>query len=460
MFFKTLLNCVIVLAVTLCNIEKCSSERYNQRLPDGSVAKPSPIIIGGEKKINVKNVTFSDKNDMLINHKYDKSQNNREFPSSARHKRNSDNPYHGIDIDIESLAASGVQENFECILSRSEFYLSWWVNEDGSLKLPASIRDGSSMGFVDLSFKYQSEALIFEHVSQLQTDNPNDVITFMSMASNELKRLPIETLEMVSITLQYLSLANNDLNRMFDLSEPLGKLSDRIISCKLVHELLFLEFWEEFPWLKSLKELDLRNCSLTVLEPHFFEKLLGLEKLFLSHNMLSEVTAQTFINLKSLKHLDLSYQEVLPSIGMAYGVVDPFSKLFTGLYLEDSVFSELESLIFLDLSHTKLKQESVRALQLRNKIEQLSLCYTDLPMIAPEMFVNTNLKVLDLSGNPGLASSMNWTWFSGLEKTLEIFVFENSNIKNIEPLSNLQKLRMLSLGLFMTFIKLNICKNI
>ena len=176
--------------------------------------------------------------------------------------------------------------------------------------------------------------------------------------------------------------------------------------------------------------------------------------------MLSEVSAQTFINLKSLKHLDLSYQEVLPSIGMAYGVVDPFSKLFTGLYLEDSVFSELESLIFLDLSHTKLKQESVRALQLRNKIEQLSLCYTDLPMIAPEMFVNTNLKVLDLSGNPGLASSMNWTWFSGLEKTLEIFVFENSNIKNIEPLSNLQKLRMLSLGLFMTFIKLNICKNI
>ena len=270
MFFKTLLNCVIVLALTLCNIEKCSSERYNQRLPDGSVAKPSPIIIGGEKKINVKNVTFSDKNDMLINHKYDKSQNNREFPSSARHKRNSDNPYHGIDIDIESLAASGVQENFECILSRSEFYLSWWVNEDGSLKLPASIRDGSSMGFVDLSFKYQSEALIFEHVSQLQTDNPNDVITFMSMASNELKRLPIETLEMVSITLQYLSLANNDLNRMFDLSEPLGKLSDRIISCKLVHELLSFRVLGRISVAEKLKGIGLEKLQSDSFGTTFF----------------------------------------------------------------------------------------------------------------------------------------------------------------------------------------------
>lgn len=192
----------------------------------------------------------------------------------------------------------------------------------------------------------------------------------------------------------------------------------------------------------------MRNCSLTTLEPHLFENLLNLEKLFLSHNMLGEISSSAFAGLIKLKHLDLSYQEVVQPFYFGYSQVDPFSTLFSGLFLEDSVFSQLKSLTFLDLSHTKLKQESVRALQLRNRIEQLSLCYTDLPMIAPEMFLNTNLKVLDLSGNPGLAPNMNWTWFSGLEQTLEIFVFENSNIKNLAALRNLQKLRMISLGMW------------
>lgn len=212
-------------------------------------------------------------------------------------------------------------------------------------------------------------------------------------------------------------------------------------------------FWADFPWLKSLKELDLRNCSLTTLEPHFFENLENLEKLFLSHNMLTEITSSSFASLGNLKHLDLSYQEIIQPVSAVYSrvSVDPFSKLFTGLFLEESVFSELVSLTFLDLSHTKLKLESIRALQLRSKIEQLSLCYTDIPMIAPEMFLNTNMKVLDLSGNRGLATNLNSTWFKGLEETLEIFVFENSNINDLAPLRNLEKLRMLSLGTLIVF---------
>lgn len=213
-----------------------------------------------------------------------------------------------------------------------------------------------------------------------------------------------------------------------------------------MNEFSIPEFWDEFPWLRSLKELDLRNCSLTTIEPHLFEQLLGLEKLFLSHNKLVEIYGSAFEHLRNLKHLDLSYQEIMKPFGYGYGNLDPFLPLFTGLYLEEDVFTGLTSLLFLDLSHTKLKPESVRALQLRNKVEQLSLCYTDLPMIAPEMFLNTNLKVLDLSGNPSLASNMNWTWFSGLENTLEILVFQNSNIKRLSPFNNLQKLRMLNLG--------------
>jgi hypothetical protein len=35
------------------------------------------------------------------------------------------------------------------------------------------------------------------------------------------------------------------------------------------------------------------------------------------------------------------------------------------------------------------------------KVQQLSLCYTSLPVIGSKMFSMTNLKVLDISGNPG-----------------------------------------------------------
>lgn len=169
--------------------------------------------------------------------------------------------------------------------------------------------------------------------------------------------------------------------------------------------------------------------------------------------MLEYISDSTFAYLTNLKHLDLSYQEIVQPFYLGFNQMDPFSKLFTGLFLEEHVFDELSSLTFLDLSQTKLKQESVRALQLQNKVEQLSLCYTDLPMIAPGMFLNTKLKVLDLSGNPGLASNMNWTWFRGLEDSLEIFVFEHSNIKNLEPLRNLRKLRMISLGMSVVVCK-------
>lgn len=198
--------------------------------------------------------------------------------------------------------------------------------------------------------------------------------------------------------------------------------------------------------MQSLKELDLRNCSMTSLDYDLFDNFPNLEKLFLSHNSYKSITAKTFSNLSRLSHLDLSYNEIHPSF-IPYSGADPFAFYLEGLMLDESVFAALPNLIFLDLSHTKLRQESVRALAaLREKVEQISLCYTEIPLIVPRMFNNTNIKVIDLSGNPSLLPNLASSWFEGLEQKLEILIFQNSNIKNLSPLKNLKKLRMLDLG--------------
>lgn len=123
--------------------------------------------------------------------------------------------------------------------------------------------------------------------------------------------------------------------------------------------------------MKSLKELDLRNCSLADLDEDVFSNLPNLEKLFLSHNYLSNISSKTFSNLTHLSHLDLSYNS---KMGITAYNADPFSFYLNGLLLNDAVFAGLNNLLFLDLSHTKLRQESVRALSsLGRKVEQLSL---------------------------------------------------------------------------------------
>lgn len=210
---------------------------------------------------------------------------------------------------------------------------------------------------------------------------------------------------------------------------------------------MIAESWTEFPFMSNLRELDLRNCSISYLEHDVFDNLPSLEKLFLSHNKILNITSDTFTSLGRLNHLDLSYNQ--QELFSPYGISDPFEIYLSGMLLGEDLFQNLPHLIFLDLSHTKLKQESLRALQwLPKRMEQLSLCFTDIPLIMPGMFSSTNLKVLDLSGNTGLISGLSHTWFSGLEDKLEILIFGKTNLKHISAMRNLRALKMLDLSEF------------
>lgn len=168
MFIKSVLKCVIVIILIQIKCLKCNAQTsVNQTPSRGLETNASLITASGGGQISVKNVTSSDKKSSA-----DKKQNNREFPPSTRRKKNSDNDYYDSEI---SAASSDAEDLPECILSRSEFYLSWWVHENGSLKLPTSNRSGSSVGFADLSVNFHSEGALFNHVLDMTTKNPNDV---------------------------------------------------------------------------------------------------------------------------------------------------------------------------------------------------------------------------------------------------------------------------------------------
>lgn len=176
MFFRSVLKCAIVFSVTQHRFAQCALNAKNNHkiIPNGSTTS---LITDGEGNKVGENVTTSDKSDKNDkNASLDKKINDdKEFPPSDSHE--------GFDFDYDYGVLPAITTELpDCILSRSEFYLSWWVNEDGSLRLPAS-RNGSSPGFADLSLKFQSEDAIFKHVSEMTSGNVHDVMQMQTSAN-------------------------------------------------------------------------------------------------------------------------------------------------------------------------------------------------------------------------------------------------------------------------------------
>lgn len=254
----------------------------------------------------------------------------------------------------------------------------------------------------------------------------------MSAAYTNLSRVPSEALEIISSTLQFLSLKGNNFSQSFIEGTIIGE--DEI------------EPWDDFPYLPQLIELDLRNCRIYVLNINTFENLPGLQRLYMAHNQFGYMTAGTFGYVPHLVHLDMSHNEIGDLSGGSEPSNDPFSAMENGLYLPDDIFASMSELLFIDMSFTKIVTSSARAFSvLPSRLQLLSLCYTSLPILSPGMFNGTKLSVLDLSGNPTLAYNLQTNSLDGLANTLSILSVENSNIKSLEFFCRLKNLRILQL---------------
>lgn len=142
-----------------------------------------------DNKITTTSATTVDFRRELINKKYNLTDNSNnkitdkleEFLRNARELNYSGEDGRGFGLEEEEEEDPSTEYEYdfptnECILARSEFYLSWWVHENGSLRIPTGSRLNSS-GIMDLSLHFTSEYSIYTHVLSFTSENPSEVRT-------------------------------------------------------------------------------------------------------------------------------------------------------------------------------------------------------------------------------------------------------------------------------------------
>ncbi|XP_065087548.1 toll-like receptor 6 [Ochlerotatus camptorhynchus] len=301
----------------------------------------------------------------------------------------------------------------ECILGKAHHYMEKWLNQNGTINTKNNNITGK---FLDLS--HNVSTIIINEIKPFQAHPDRKKLVYLSLAYSGLNTVPKVELTLVNGTLAYLSLMGN----------------------------ILLPF--NLPVLHNLLVLDLRHCGLNRLLDKAFVNTPNLQKLFLAHNGLTKLSAIHFEGLTHLQHLDLSYivQSQLTGLAGNEQQIDPYNSLTEGLDLSEDVFAPLTNLTFLDVSHSKLLSYSARAF--RNvAVIQLSLCYTGILIIVGSM-MNGSLKVLDISGNPGITTQIHHekTEARGFNANLEILVCENSTVKHLDWLNGMISLKVLLLG--------------
>ncbi|XP_037033575.1 toll-like receptor 3 [Bradysia coprophila] len=313
-----------------------------------------------------------------------------------------------------------------CVLGSADLYLSWWIYENGSLSLPEDMAEMTLdfSGFVALNSTALADEIRYIQDTQLLGE-PD--IVFMSIANSNLTEIPKDALGLLQETLQYLSLSGNDFSD--DEERP---------ETNLVFNSPTL-----FNRMDALRELDMRKCNIHHLQDDAFRELINLEKLFLSHNYIDQIETTVFSTIPNLIHLDLSHNNVDENT-LTRGAL---TKTFEGIKFDnDFQFSHLKGLLFLDLSHSKVSILSTPSFTaMPSSLRMLSLCYTTISHIPEGMFKDSNLQVLDLSGNPSLAYYSQGGSLSNLSHSLQVLSMEDSMIKKLGLICKLKNLKILQL---------------
>jgi Leucine-rich repeat (LRR) protein len=246
-------------------------------------------------------------------------------------------------------------------------------------------------------------------------------IKILDLSNNRISTIKKEALtELKDLICLYLG-----RNEIISLDEDVFRMNNRLEFLKLDKNNLDFPVDRPFLNIPSLRSLDLSSCNIRSLPKKTFIKVPSLEELRLSHNLLQTLDPISFLPLKSLKSLYLS-NNLLRT-------------------LQDDLFVMLKELVILDLSNNKLQTLDPRAFMSLENVELLELSSNRLTIFEVGVFTPlVSLRRLHLHKN--LLSKLDRMQFSELN-SLEVLDLSRNHLNNLHlhtvcHLSNLTYLKV------------------
>jgi Leucine-rich repeat (LRR) protein len=182
-------------------------------------------------------------------------------------------------------------------------------------------------------------------------------------------------------------------NEIVSLNQDVFRINRRLEFLKLDKNILDLPVNRPFLDIPSLKSLDMSSCNIKSLPEKTFVSLPSLEELRLVHNRIKNLDPKVFVPLKSLKSLYLSGNLLRT--------------------LQKDMFVMMKELVILDLSNNKLQVLHPQVFTFLGNVDLLELSSNMLETLEVGVFTPlTSLKRLHLHKN--MLNNLNGMHFSEL----------------------------------------------
>jgi Leucine-rich repeat (LRR) protein len=204
--------------------------------------------------------------------------------------------------------------------------------------------------------------------------------------------------------LEYLVFLYLSRNRIVSLDQNVFALNRRLEVLKLDYNILDFPQGRPFLNIPSLKSLDISSCSIKSVPEEAFIMVPSLEELTLARNNLQDLPRKLFLHLKSLKYLYLSHNflsalhEDLFVISKKLVILDLSNNELQ--ILHPQVFTFLPSVEILKLSGNRLKTVDFDMFIPLIRLENLYLDKNVLNVLnGSQLSALNNLTLLDISDN-------------------------------------------------------------
>lgn len=226
-------------------------------------------------------------------------------------------------------------------------------------------------------------------------------IKLLDLSNNRISEIENDALK----ELEYLIFLYLSRNRIVSLDQNVFTTNRRLEFLKLDYNILDFPQGRPFLNIPSLKSLDISSCNITSLPEETFVRLPSLEELTLARNDLRDLPRKVFLHLKSLKYLYLSHN------------------LLTSLHGDLFVMSR--KIVILDLSNNKLQTLHPQMFTFLENVEILKLSGNRLKTVDFDVFAPLiNLENLYLDRN--VLNVLNGSQFSALNNLTHLDISGNS----------------------------------